>query len=114
MKIETPDLPKPQGYKILVAIPKFEEKTKGGIIRPDAIRDAEQVASLMAFVVELGESAYQDAGKFPNGPYCKEGDWVLFRSYSGTRFKIEGQEFRLINDDTVEAVVPDPHKIERA
>jgi hypothetical protein len=64
--------------------------------------------------VKAGPDAYGDKDKFPNGPYCKEGDFVIFRSYSGTRFKIEKQEFRLINDDTVEAVVEDPRGYTRA
>ena len=62
----------------------------------------------------MGPDAYDDKKKFPNGPYCNEGDWVLMRSYSGTRFKIHGKEFRLINDDSVEAVVQDPRGIEKA
>lgn len=104
----------PKGYKLLVAMPKLDERTKGGIIRPDLLRDAEQVASLMGFVLLMGSAAYKDEKKFPDGPYCEQGDWVMFRSYSGTRFKVGDQEFRLINDDTVEAVVADPSKIERA
>ena len=64
-------------------------------------------------VIELGSLAYADKDKFPNGPWCKKGEWVLIRSYSGTRFKIDNQEFRIINDDTVEAVVDDPRKVER-
>jgi co-chaperonin GroES (HSP10) len=62
----------------------------------------------------MGSEAYSDLDKFPDGAYCSSGDWVIFRSYSGTRFKISGQEFRLINDDTVEATVSDPRSIERA
>ena len=61
----------------------------------------------------MGNEAYKDEDKFPSGPYCKEGDWVVFRSYSGTRFKVENQEFRIINDDTVEAVVEDPRGVKR-
>ena len=76
--------------------------------------DWKHVASIFGYVVAMGEDAYQDKAKFPNGPWCKIGDWVIFRSYSGTRLKVEDQEFRLINDDTVEAVVDSPAKIERA
>jgi co-chaperonin GroES (HSP10) len=65
-------------------------------------------------VLKVGPEAYADADKFPSGPYCKEGDFVIFRSYSGTRFKVAGKEFRIINDDTVEAVVDDPRGYERA
>lgn len=107
-------IPDPKGYKLLVAIPSIEEKTAGGVIRPDSLRKLEEVASIFGFVVAMGADAYQDEKKFPNGPWCKVGDWVIFRSYSGTRLKVDEQEFRLINDDTVEAVVDDPRKIERA
>lgn len=106
-------LPQPKGYKILVAMPKVEEKTEGGIIRPDSLVDQESVASMFGNVIRMGPDAYADKEKFPNGAYCKEGDWVMFRSYAGTRFRMYGYEFRLLNDDTVEAVVDDPRGIER-
>ena len=107
-------LPKPVGYKILVTLPDLEEKTDGGIFIPEKMRDMEQAASVVAFVLELGDLAYKDEKKFPTGPWCKARDWVLLRQYSGTRVKIFGKEFRLINDDTVEAVVDDPRGIRRA
>ena len=107
-------LPEPKGYKLLIAIPKLEEKTQGGVIIPDKLKGLEQTASIIGLVIALGEAAYKDAEKFPDGPYCKEGDFVIFRSYSGTRFKLRGEEFRLINDDTVEAVVDDPREYTRA
>jgi co-chaperonin GroES (HSP10) len=112
--VEGSVIPDPKGYKLLVAIPTVEEKTAGGVYRPDNVIRAEEVASIFGYVVSMGDDAYQDAKKFPNGPWCKVGDWVIFRSYSGTRLKVEDQEFRLINDDTVEAVVDSPAKIERA
>lgn len=108
------DLPQPKGYKLLIAIPSIEEKSKGGIIIPDVLKDQEKTASIYGYVVSLGSDAYADADKFPNGPYCNEGDWVIFRSYSGTRLKINGDEYRLINDDTVEAVINDPRIMTRA
>ncbi len=101
-------MPQPKGYKLLISPVQVDEKTEGGVYMPDALRDAEGIASIIGFVVSMGSDAYKDQDKFPNGPYCKEGDFVIFRSYSGTRFKIHSQEFRLINDDTVEAVVDDP------
>lgn len=112
--VEGSIIPDPKGYKLLVAIPSVEAQTSGGIYRPDSLIKLEEVASIFGYVVSMGEDAYQDAKKFPNGPWCKVGDWVIFRSYSGTRLKVEDQEFRLINDDTVEAVVDSPAKIERA
>ena len=110
----TRKLPEPKGYKLLIAIPKLEEKTQGGVIIPDKLKGLEQTASIVGLVIALGDAAYKDAEKFPDGPYCKEGDFVIFRSYSGTRFKLRGEEFRLINDDTVEAVVYDPREYTRA
>jgi co-chaperonin GroES (HSP10) len=107
-------LPQPQGYKILIGVPEISEKTEGGVFMPDGLKAAEETASIIGFVMKLGPDAYKDENKFPNGPYCKEGDFVIFRSYSGTRFKIHGREFRLVNDDTVEAVVEDPRGYSRA
>ena len=107
-------LPEPRGYRILIAIPEISVKTEGGVIIPDKIRNAEETASLIGVVLKVGPEAYSDLSRFPNGAWCKEGDFVMFRSYSGTRFKVHGKEFRLINDDTVEAVVEDPRGYSRA
>lgn len=107
-------LPEPSGYRLLIAVPELQETTEGGVYLPDKLKDAENTASILGFVVKAGPDAYGDTDKFPNGPWCKEGDFVVFRSYSGTRFKLRGKEFRLINDDTVEAVVDDPRGFSRA
>lgn len=107
-------LPEPSGYRLLIAVPEVSEKTEGGVYMPDQLKKAEETASIIGFVVKAGPDAYADSSKFPNGPWCKEGDFVIFRSYSGTRFKVLGKEFRLINDDTVEAVVEDPRGYSRA
>ena len=112
-------LPEPSGYRILIAIPKKEETFKDTpIVIAESYRQKEETASIVGLVVKLGPQAYQDPDKFPDGPWCKEGDYVIMRSYSGTRFKITtpagDQEFRLINDDTVEAVVEDPRGYSRA
>lgn len=101
-------VPVPTGYHILVTMPKLEETTGGGVFLPDTHRDAESTASIIGFVISMGPDCYKDKKKFPTGPWCKEGDFVIFRSYSGTKIKISGEDFRLINDDTVEAVVDDP------
>lgn len=106
-------LPDPKGYKLLIALPEPDEKTEGGILKAKQTMDIEEIGSICGFVLKMGADAYKDEKRFPNGPYCKEGDWVLMRSYSGTRFKIHGKEFRLINDDSVEAVVQDPRGIEK-
>ena len=107
-------LPEPAGYRILIAMPEVDEKTDGGIIKASQTVKDEEVSNICGYVLKLGPDAYGDQRRFPNGPYCKEGDWVVFRAYSGTRIKIYGKEFRLINDDTVEAVVEDPTGVVRA
>ena len=107
-------LPKPSGYKILIALPEPEEKTEGGILKANQTMDLEEIGSICGFVLAIGPDAYKDKKRFPNGAYCKEGDFILMRSYSGTRFKIHGKEFRLINDDSVEAVIDDPRGIIKA
>ena len=107
-------LPEPVGYKLLIAMPEMSEKTEGGVFVPDALKKQEETASIIGYVIKAGSEAYSDIDKFPSGPYCKEGDFIIFRSYSGTRFKVMGREFRLINDDTVEGVVEDPRGYSRA
>jgi len=106
-------LPKPCGYKILVGLPKIEEKYDSGILKADVIMRQDEIATVVGFVIEMGPDCYKDTAKFPDGPYCKKGDFVLMRSYSGTRFKLHGVEFRLINDDAIEAVVLDPRGFSR-
>ena len=105
---------RPVGFKLLVALLPAEEKTQGGIIIPDTPKDREQTASIIGNVLAMGSLAYLDRDKFPEGPWCRVSDWVLFKSYSGIRLKIKDQEFRLSNDDTVEAVVADPRLVKRA
>jgi len=104
-------LPKPTGYKLLIALPDPEETTSGGIVKAAETLQREEVGSICGFVIAMGPDAYSDKKRFPNGPYCKVGDWILMRSYSGTRFRIHGKEMRLLNDDSVEAVVLDPRGV---
>ena len=111
---EATQLPEPQGYKILIALPEHEEKSDGAIIIADQYRKREETASIVGFVLKMGPDCYKNESRFPTGPYCQEGDFIIMRSYSGTRMNIHGKEFRLINDDTVEAVVDDPRGIEKA
>lgn len=106
-------LPQPSGYHILVAIPEIEEKYDSGIIKADSTKHFEEVLSTVFFVVKLGPDCYKDEKRFTSGPWCKEGDFVLARPNSGTRLKIHGREFRLINDDSVEGTVQDPRGISR-
>ena len=107
-------LPEPKGFRILCAVPHVEEEFEGGIIKADDTKRVEEQTTVVLFVVKLGNLAYKDAERFPTGAWCKEGDFVLTRPYSGTRVIIHGREFRIINDDTVEAVVEDPRGIRRA
>ena len=104
-------LPDPRGYKLLIALPEPDEMTEGGILKAAKTLHDEEVGSIVVMVLKLGADAYNDPSRFPSGPLCKEGDFILMRSYSGTRFKVHGKEFRLINDDSVEAVVEDPRGI---
>jgi co-chaperonin GroES (HSP10) len=110
-------LPSPTGWKLLCAVPEVDEKIAGTTL--DLVRDAttmrqEEHATTVLFVLKVGPDAYKDQTKFPAGAWCKAGDFVLVRTYSGTRFKIFGKEFRLINDDQVDAVVQDPRGLTRA
>lgn len=107
-------LPIPCGYKILCALPEVKETFEGSdIVRPDAYSRQEEHATAVLFVLEVGPEAYADTKKFPNGPWCKAGDFVMVRTYTGTRFKVFGKEMRLLNDDQIEAVVDDPRGIGR-
>ena len=107
-------LPEPKGFRILCAVPQVEEEFDGGIIKADDTKRVEEQTTVVLFVIKMGELCYKDEARFPTGPWCKEGDFVLTRPYSGTRVVIHGREFRIINDDTVEAVVEDPRGIRRA
>ena len=99
---------------MLIALPEIDETTEGGIIKSAQSQHEEAISTVVGFVLKAGPDAYANFSRFPSGPYCREGDWVVFRAFSGTRIKIHGKEFRLINDDTVEAVVEDPRGVERA
>lgn len=107
-------LPVPTGYHILVGLPDKEEKFESGLLKADQTMNHEQILATVFFVIKMGPDCYKDEKRFPNGPWCKEGDFILARPNTGTRLKIHGREFRLINDDVVEAVVDDPRGISRA
>jgi len=108
-------LPKPQSYHILCMVPKAEEEySESGIIKSALAMQHEEVLTPVLFVMALGPDAYADKERFPSGPSCKVGDFVLIRPNSGSRLKIHGQEFRIINDDSVECTVEDPRGISRA
>jgi co-chaperonin GroES (HSP10) len=105
-------LPEPKGWRLLCALVEVGDTYSSGIIKADAVVKTEEITSPVLFVVKVGPTAY-DAEKFPEGPWCKVGDFVITRPYSGTRIMIHGKEFRLINDDQVEATVEDPRGISR-
>ena len=107
-------LPEPSGYRILCAIPEIEDKFDTGLIKAEVTMHHEELLTTVLFVVKMGPDAYKDEKRFPSGPYCKVGDFVLVRPHAGTRLKIHGREFRIINDDSVEGVVEDPRGISRA
>jgi co-chaperonin GroES (HSP10) len=112
-KEKAAQLPKPTGYHILCAIPEKEKEYDSGIVKADETIRMEEVLTTVLFVVDLGPDCYKDEKRFPSGPWCKKGDFILIRPNSGSRLLIHGREFRLINDDTVEAVVDDPRGISR-
>jgi len=107
-------LPEPSGYRILCAIPEIEEKTAGGLFKADITKQFEELTTPVLFVLKIGPDAFKDEKRFPSGPWCKEGDFILTRPHAGSRVKIHGREFRILNDDAVEAVVEDPRGISRA
>lgn len=107
-------IPDPATYHLLCVLPKAEEEYESGLVKAGQTMHYEEVLSPVLFVIKMGPDAYADKTRFPHGPSCKVGDFVLVRPNTGTRIKIHGQEFRLINDDSVEAVVQDPRGIKRA
>ena len=104
-------LPRPTGYRVLILPFTLPEVTKGGIHIAKATLDKERIATVVGYVVAMGPDAYGDLNKFPEGPWCKEGDWVIFGRYAGARFQIEGGDMRLLNDDEILATIEDPEAI---
>lgn len=107
-------IPDPSSYHLLCVLPEIDEEYESGLIKAGQTMHFEEVLSPVLFVVKMGPDAYKDEKRFPSGPSCKVGDFVLVRPNTGTRIKIHGKEFRIINDDSVEAVVQDPRGISRA
>jgi co-chaperonin GroES (HSP10) len=106
-------LPKPSGYRVLCAIPEMEKEYESGLLKADETVKYEELLTTVLFVVDLGPDCYLDKDKFPTGPWCKKGDFILVRPNAGSRLVIHGKEFRMINDDSVEGVVEDPRGIRR-
>jgi len=107
-------LPQPKGYRILCAIPEVEKEFESGLVKADQTINYEEKLATVLFVVDMGPDCYSDKERFPTGPWCQKGDFVIVRPNAGTRLLIHGREFRMINDDSVEAVVQDPRGIKRA
>jgi co-chaperonin GroES (HSP10) len=106
-------LPKPSGYRILCAIPEAEKEYDSGLLKADETMRHDEILTTVLFVVDMGPDCYKDESRFPTGPWCKTGDFVLVRPNAGTRLVIHDREFRIINDDSVEGIVDDPRGIKR-
>ena len=104
-------LPQPTGWRILILPYKGKAKTKSGIHIPEQVQDREALATVCGYVLRVGPDCYNDKEKFPEGSWCKEGQWVIFGRYAGSRFKIEGGEVRILNDDEIIATISDPNDI---
>ena len=108
-------LPKPVGYRVLVALPQQKDTYEGSnILKTDTAKRLDHIMSIMGLVMDMGDQAYADKERFPTGAWCKQGDYVMFRANTGTRFTVNGLEYRLMNDDSIEAVIDDPAGIQRA
>ena len=105
------ELPQPSGWRLLVLPFTPKEKTKGGIIFSQESLDKSRIATNCGYVIKMGPLAYKDKDKFPEGPWCKEKDWVIFARYAGSRLPIEGGEVRLLNDDEVLGTIKDPESV---
>ena len=110
-KKEEPKLPQPTGWRLLVLPFKMKEKTKGGLVLAETTLEKQQVASQVGLVMAMGPDCYADKDRYPDGPWCKVKDWVMFARYAGSRIKIEGGEMRLLNDDEVLATIDSPEDI---
>jgi co-chaperonin GroES (HSP10) len=104
-------LPQPTGWRILILPYRGRAMTKGGIIRPDEVQERSALATVAGLVLAMGPDCYTDKEKFPGGPWCKKGDWILFGRYAGARFKLEDGEVRILNEDEIIATITDPEDI---
>ena len=104
-------LPQPTGWRLLVLPYRGRAKTKGGLDLPDEYVERQSLATVVAYVLAVGPDAYADKNKFPGDPWCKKGDWIILGRYAGARFRIEGGEVRIINDDEIIATIADPDDI---
>ena len=110
-ELKEPNLPKPTGWRMIVLPFKMKEKTKGGLVLAETTLERQQVASQVGLVLAMGPQCYKDKERYPEGPWCKVNDWVMFARYAGSRIKIDGGEMRLLNDDEVLATIDSPEDI---
>lgn len=113
-ELKAKQLPDPSGYHMLCAIPEVDARFGSGLVKADITIHHEELLTTVLFVLKMGPDCYKDKKRFPGGPWCKQGDFVLVRPHAGTRLKIHGREFRIINDDSVEGTVEDPRGVSRA
>jgi len=104
-------IPQPTGWRIALLPYRGATTTKGGIVLAKETQERNQLATNVGCVLKMGPLAYADASKFPDGPWCKEGDWVIFGRYAGSRIQIDGGEIRLLNDDEILGAISDPESI---
>ena len=104
-------IPSPTGWRIVVLPYKGKAKTSGGVYLPDQVIETNEISTTVGYVLKVGDLAYKDKQKFPTGPWCKEGDWIMFARYAGSRFKIEGGEVRILNDDEILASILEPEDV---
>ena len=104
-------IPTPTGWRLAILPYRGAQKTKGGIILAEETQKRTQLATTVGYVLKMGDLAYKDESKFPYGPWCKEGDWIIFGRYAGSRIAIDGGEIRILNDDEIIGVVNNPEDI---
>ena len=104
-------MPSPTGWRLLILPYRGKGKTEGGLYLPDKVVEDNQISTQVGFVLKMGSMAYKDPEKFPSGPWCAEKDWVMFARYAGSRFKIDGGEVRILNDDEILAKIQEPEDI---
>ena len=104
-------MPSPTGWRLLILPYRGKGKTEGGLYLPDKVIEDNQISTQVGFVLKMGPMAYKDPEKFPSGPWCVEKDWVMFARYAGSRFKIDGGEVRILNDDEILAKIQEPEDI---
>ena len=109
--LQSSQLPAPSGWRLLVLPFSPREKTKGGLLIAQESLDKLRIATNCGYVISMGPLAYHDREKFPTGPWCKKGDWVIFARYAGSRLPIEGGEVRILNDDEVLGTIKDPESV---